>query len=227
MKKNTFFVILFFSLTPIALGRYCATPKDDTLYIYPSANNCSMFIVCLHNEEIEMSCLQASLFMFTKKRVCMDECAIETTTRRMKAKSYEFTLDYDVFPALDSPHRTILCPLKGSTRAFIPHTCDEYIECVDGVGSRMSCDNGTKFSPTKYDCVPDKESNCSMKKVKGSPNKKCRFEKGKASVVFPSEKCSEFKKCSNLMSWTIQCAQFTRFNKMTKSCEWENEVNCE
>lgn len=221
-------ILIILTLLSSTSSRYCATQRDDTLYIYPSENNCSSFIVCYHNEEYEMSCLQASLFMYTNERLCLEACPVVETKRRTVTKaSYEFTLDHELFPAEEFPSRTILCPSTGTSKASIPQQCTEYILCEDGIGRRVKCENGTKFSPTKFECVSNEESDCLIKKLKGSPNKKCRFEKkGISPLIFPSENCSDFKKCSNLMAWTIRCAQYTNYSKEKRSCEWENEVKC-
>lgn len=207
-------------------------PSDDTLYIYPKdENNCSKFIVCHHNEKYELSCLQASLFLFTDERLCLADCNIESTTttvnKGVSRNSYEFNLDYLLFPDEGTPSKTILCPPTGNTLAFIPQNCKEFIECQDGIGTRQKCDEEMEFSPFKYQCIPKNSSECSTKKIKGSPNSKCRFEKGVSSSTFlPSEKCSEFKKCAISASWTITCARGTFFNKETKSCDWKENVKC-
>lgn len=207
---------------------YCHMARDDTLYIYPKdVNNCSKYIVCHHNEKYELSCLQASLFLYSDERLCLEECLqvdIQNTSRSSR-NSYDFASDYLIFPSEGAPAKTILCPPSGNTLAAIPQVCNEYIECVDGIGSRRKCEDRMEFSSTKFQC--ELSSDCSAKKVKGTAHSKCRFEKGTSStLLLPSEKCSDFKKCAHLMAWTITCAQNTNFNLTTKSCDWEENVNC-
>lgn len=206
---------------------YCKMSRDDTLYIYPSVNNCSVFIVCHHNEEYEMSCLEASLFHFADQRLCLDECSIEATTRRASRNSYDYATDYALFPAAGAPEKTALCPTVGETVAAIPHECREYIKCHDGIGTRNKCDNVMEFSPITHQCLPEDKSDCKVKKAKGIPNSKCRFEKGSSStLLLPTKKCSDFEKCSHLMAWTVSCPQHCHFDAKTKTCDWEEKVSC-
>ncbi|KAG5678698.1 hypothetical protein PVAND_008346 [Polypedilum vanderplanki] len=234
MGNKTIFIITISTLIVSTIAKFCTTSRDDTLYIYPSANNCSSFILCHHNEEIEMSCLQSSLFMFTDERVCIDECSETSQMKTANAKTlqYNYNTDYLIFPAENEPIRTVICPSHGSTIAAIPQECNDYIECVDGIGTRKKCDIGSKFSPSLFHCEPEDESDCKVgsdnkKKMKGSYVRKCRTEKGNSALVFATDNCSEFKKCANLMAWTISCANGTSFSKESRTCEWENEVKCE
>lgn len=202
--------------------------RDDTLYIYPSVNNCSVFIVCHRNEEYEMNCLEASLFLFSDQRLCLENCSIETTTKRNLKSSYDYSTDYSIFPANDAPAKTILCPETGKVLSAIPHECRDFIECVDGIGTRKSCENGMEFSPIKHECLPEDKSDCTIKKAKGTPNSKCRFEKGSSpTILLPSKKCSEFEKCSHLMAWKIPCPVKCHFDSTLKKCDWEQNVRCE
>lgn len=211
----------------------CATANDDTLYIYPSMSNCSKFIVCYRNEEIEMSCLEASLFMFTDERVCLESCHVKMTTARQhklrdSKASYDYSSDYLLFPSADKPKTTLLCPSRGTTRAAIPHNCNEYIECDDGIGTRQRCADGYEFSPSTYECEEVSVSDCGVNnKLKGSYIPRCRFVKSNlSSFVFPAENCFFFQKCANHMAWPIRCAKSTSFSRATKSCEWSDEVTC-
>lgn len=230
-------IIIISTLIVTTVTKYCTTQRDDTLYIYPSANNCSSFIVCYHNEEIEMSCLQSSLFMFSEERVCLKECsAVNDAKMRSRAETevakstiYEYAKDYALFPAANKPEYTIICPSRGITRAAIPQECREFIDCDDGVGTRRRCDIESKFSPSLYKCVPEDESDCEvgMERIKGSYVRECRSKKGNSALVFPSENCSGFLKCANHMAWTVTCAQNTSFSREKGSCEWNEEVKCE
>lgn len=223
----TFIVITI--IIALSEADYCHMARDDTLYIYPkNDNNCSKYIACHHNEKYELSCLQASLFLYSDERLCLEECHqedIEKTSSRTSRNSYDFASDYLIFPAEGVPAKTILCPPSGYTLASIPQVCNEYIECEDGFGSRRKCEDKMEFSPTKFQC--EESSDCSTKKIKGTPHSKCRFEKSTSSTLLvPSENCSEFKKCAHLMAWTITCAQNTNFNQATKFCDWEENVEC-
>lgn len=221
-------IFIFFAIV-IASSEagYCRMSRDDTLYIYPSVNNCSVFIVCHHNEEYEMSCLEASLFLFTDQRLCLDECSIETTTRKITKNSYDYATDYSIFPAEGMPSETILCPSVGEVNASIPHLCHEYINCRDGIGTRNKCDKDMRFSLIEHECVNEEVSGCTITKPKGTPNSKCRYEKGSSSsLLLPSKKCAEFEKCSHLMAWTIPCPKHCNFDPKTKKCDWEEKVEC-
>lgn len=222
------FIIIFALIIAPSKAVYCPMERDDTLYIYPSEHNCSNFIICHHNEVFEMSCLQASIFLFTDESLCLENCsAIESTTNRISRTSYDFSSDFLLFPREGEPAKTIICPPQGETFAAIPQDCKTYIECRDGIGTRKLCQHGMEFSPIKYKCEPEDTANCSSKKVKGTPNSRCRFEKGSTStLLMPSEKCSDFKKCTHLMAWTITCAQHSHFNHATKTCDWEENVKC-
>lgn len=223
-----FIILAFIAIIAPSEADYCHMARDDTLYIYPKDdNNCSKFIVCHHNEKYELSCLQASLFLYSDERLCLEDCrqADPQQTSRSSRNSYDFASDYSIFPAEGVPAKTILCPPSGTTLAAIPQVCNEYIECKDGVGSRQKCEDKTEFSPSKFQC--EEASDCSTKRVKGTPHSKCRFEKGTSStLLLPSEKCSAFKTCAHLMAWTITCAQNTNFNQATKTCDWEDNVEC-
>lgn len=214
-------------------AKYCDTASDDTLYIYPSINNCSKFIVCYRNEEIEMSCLQASLFMFTDERVCLEPCNMKMTAVKKRIRrsesSYDYSSDYSLFPSIDMPNQTIICPFSGFTAAIIPENCNEFIECNNGIGIRRKCEDGFEFSPSKYQCVESINSDCIVnKRLKASHHSKCRSKEGNSSsFILPSEKCSDFVKCDRNKAWPIPCPQNTRFSKKKMSCDWKNEVNCE
>jgi hypothetical protein len=41
-----------------------------------------------------------------------------------------------------------------------------------------------------------------------------------------SKKCSEFEKCSHLMAWTIPCPKHCHFDPNSKTCDWEEKVEC-
>lgn len=202
-------------------------PRDDTLYIYPIVNNCSVFIACHNNAEYEMNCLEASLFLFSDERLCLEECSIEATTKRFSKKSYDYATDHLIFPAEGLPAGTILCPPTGKVNATIPHDCQEYIECQNGIGTRKKCSNREEFSPIEYKCMSEYKSECIEKRTKGIPNSKCRFEKGSSStLLLSSKKCSEFEKCAHLMAWTIPCPQHCHFDIKSKICDWEDQVKC-
>jgi Chitin binding Peritrophin-A domain len=220
--------LLIFTFIRWSEGGYCATPRDDTLYTYPSVNNCSTFIVCIDNEEVEVSCMESTLFPRSSEKVCVNPCPVESTTKRAAGSkgTYEFSSDYSIFPEIGAPKYTTICPSTGETKAVIPNQCSEYIECNSGIGTRHKCEDGEDFSPLEYKCLPKEESDCKITKVRGSPNPKCRFEKENSAVVFASDTCSDFKKCAYLKAWTIKCAQNTLFDKEKKRCDWEEEVKC-
>lgn len=160
-------------------AKYCDTSSDDTLYIYPSINNCSKFIVCYRNEEIKMNCLQASLFMFTEERVCLEPCNMKMTAAKKRIKrsdqSYDYSSDFSLFSAIDMSSQTIICPFSGFTTAIIPQNCNEFIECNNGIGIRRKCKDGFEFSPSKYQCVESINSDCIVnKRLKVSNHSKCR-----------------------------------------------------
>ena len=221
-----FTLILTFIISSQA--KYCDTASDDTLYIYPSINNCSKFIVCYHNEEIEMSCLQASMFMFTDERVCLEPCNMKMTPSKKRIKrseqSYDISSDYSLFPAIDLSNQTIICPSSGFTLAIIPQNCNEFIECNNGIGIRRKCEDGYEFSPSKYQCIESIKSDCIVnKRLKASHQSKCRSKEGdSSSFLLPSEKCSNFIKCAKNKAWTLTCAQNTIFSKEKMSCEWKD-----
>lgn len=237
LKEKKEMLITFILISAIIIAssqaKNCDTASDDTLYIYPSINNCSKFIVCYRNEEIEMSCLQASMFMFTDERLCLEPCNMKMTAGKKRIRrsvpSYDVSTDYSLFPAIDMPIQTIICPSSGFTSAIIPQNCNEFIECKDGIGVRRKCENGNEFSPSKYLCVESINSDCIVnKRLKASHHSKCRSKEGNSSsFLLPSEKCSDFIKCAKNKAWTITCAQNTSFSREKMSCEWNDEVKCE
>lgn len=205
---------------------YCASPDEETLYIYTSPKNCSNFIACIDNEEYEFECLDALLFYpEATEAKCVEACSSVDTTKKTPSKSTsELPPDPLLFP--DSSARTIICPPNGETKAVVTHSCTEFISCKDGVGTKQNCSSGEEFSPTQYSCVSKKNSDCQNQKQKGSHHIKCRYDKGDDAIYFPSDKCPEFKKCANLLAWNVKCARYCHWNNEQKTCDWANNFDC-
>lgn len=220
-------LIIFIGLcASISAQNYCHSPQKDTLYIYPNPKNCSTYFACINSDEYEYECLQAPQFIWTDEKVCMDRCSTVATTRRASTKSSPSELPPDPILYPDTPARTIICPLKGSTKAIVAQSCTDYIECYAGVGTKKSCPSGQEFSPSRYECVPESSSDCSKQKPKGSHHIKCRYDKGAAPIYFPSDTCAEFKKCANQFAWEVKCAQNCNWNNDAKTCDWANNFPC-
>lgn len=219
--------LLFIFLLHLATSEasFCSSPEDETLYIYPNANNCSVFIACIDYEEYEFECIQAPLFIpWSTEQVCLTPCESVSTTRKSTTRStYELPRDLNLYP--ESSARSIVCPPSGDTKAIVMQSCTDYLSCHDGVGTVKTCPSGQEFSPSTYDCVEKKNSDCQRNKMKGSQHIKCRYDKGKSSY-FQSTKCNEFKKCENQEAWTVNCARYCHWNNEEKTCEWADKFDC-
>jgi Chitin binding Peritrophin-A domain len=218
-------IISFLSFISACAATFCSS-NPDTLTIYPSPNNCSTFKACIHNEESEFDCIQAPLFIpFSSETICMTPCAAVSKAKKApSASSSEWPEDKLLFP--DSPARTIVCPPTGETVAVVVQSCDEYLICKGGVGTRTKCPEGQEFSPSRYECVVKRNSDCRKQKLKGSHHIKCRFDKGTDPILFSSDVCPRFKKCANQLSWEIECARYTHWNNEMQSCEWADKFDC-
>lgn len=219
-----FTLVLFISLAT-SEATYCAGLDEDTVNIYTSPSNCSHFIACIDNEEYEYECLSAEVFYPGAESLCVGACASKATTKKASSKP-ESDLPPDSLLYPDSPAKTIICPPSGETKAVIAQSCTEYISCKKGIGKKEACKDGEEFSPTQFHCVPSKLSDCPRKKLKGSHHIKCRYDKGGEPVYFSSEKCPEFKKCANQLSWNVKCAQYTHWNDELKNCDWADSFDC-
>lgn len=207
---------------------FCQIPSaSDTLNIYPSPRNCSNFVACLFNEEYEFDCLKASLFIpWTNDTLCVKPCPSVATTRRKSSKSVsQLPPDPVLFP--DTPSRTIVCPPNGVTKAVVPNSCIEYISCSDGEGTKLTCPAGEEFSPSRYECVPNKISDCPKQKLKATHHSKCRFARGTDLIYFKAGSCPVFKKCANQMAWDVKCARYCHWNDDQKTCDWADSFNCQ
>lgn len=206
---------------------FCSSPEENTLYISPSPTNCSNFVACIDFEEYEFDCIQAPLFIpWSAEAACITPCSIESTTRKTIVKNNaEWVPDPYLFP--DTPARTVICPSTGKTMAAVPQSCSEYLSCDNGIGTKHKCDVGFEFSPSSYQCVEKKNSDCARSKLKGSQHSKCRYDKeGGPPVYFQSDICPEFKKCASQLAWQVKCARYCHWNNEEKSCEWADKFEC-
>lgn len=206
---------------------FCSSPDDDTLYIYPNAKNCSVFVACIDFEEYEFECVQAPIFIpASAAPVCIEPCESVTTTKKSTTvkSSYELPRDQNLYP--DQSARTIVCPPSGDTKATIMQSCKDYLTCHDGVGTVQTCPAGEEFSPSSFECVLKKNSDCQRQKLKGSQHMKCRYDKGVDPIYFQSAKCPEFKKCANKEAWSVNCARYCHWNDEDKTCEWADKFDC-
>lgn len=112
-----------------------------------------------------------------------------------------------------------------NNQAIISKNCNEFIECNNGIGIRKNCEEGYEFSPFKYQCIENINSDCIVnKRLKASHQSKCRSKEGdSSSFLLPSEKYSDFIKCAKNKAWTLTCAQNTIFSKEKMSCEWKEK----
>lgn len=212
-----FFLLIFLLSMTATKATYCPMAEDETLYIYPSENNCSTFLACIDFEEYEFGCVKAPLFIpWASKPVCLEECdSGETTT-------YGLPPDPLLYP--DSPARTPICPPRGKTQA-VSQSCSEYIDCDDGIGTKKNCPDDEEFNPWKLKCMKN-DSECSKQKETGSLNSECQNDKGGSPTYFPSDSCSEFKKCENQMAWNVRCAHYCHWNNELKTCDWAKNFDC-
>lgn len=100
------FIILFAT----SEATFCASPNEETLYVYTSPRNCTNFIACIDNEEYEFECLDAPIFYpAITEPLCVEACASVATTKKSSSKSSsDLPPDPLLFP--DSSGRTIICP---------------------------------------------------------------------------------------------------------------------
>lgn len=223
-------ILIFIFLISLATSEagFCQIPStSETLSIYPSTRNCSTFVACLFNEEYEFNCLLASLFIpWTNDTLCVDPCPSVATTKKKSSKvASELSPDLLLFP--DTPSRTIVCPPNGDTKAVVPNTCIEYISCSDGVGTKLACPVGEEFSPSRFECVPIKNSDCTKQKLKGTHQSKCRFARETDLIYFKGSSCPVFKKCANQLAWDVKCAKLCHWNDDQKTCDWADSFNCQ
>lgn len=219
-------VICMYSIITISEAAFCSSPKDETLYIYPSPNNCSTFITCIDNEEYEFDCLLAPMFENTSDTLCLNQCSTVGTTKKGSSKTTTSSKDNDLELYPEIPARTIVCPPTGTTKACIPKSCTDYISCDNGIGTKTPCPIGTEFNPNKYECLPKKDSQCTVSTMKGIYNIKCRYDKGQVATYFASDACNKFKKCANQLAYEEKCANNCYWNDEDKMCDWAANTKC-
>lgn len=220
--------LLFVVLLSLATSdaTFCSLSDDKTLFIYPSPNNCSVFHACIENEEYELSCLTASLFIpWATEPLCSTPCNHTATTRKIISKiSKDLPLDLLLYPNITMP--TIVCPPTGDTIAIVMESCNEFMECIEGAGTKRSCPQGQEFSREKYKCVETKHSDCQKDKPYGFQNNKCRHDKGTVPIYMESESCDKFTKCANQLAWLVPCARDCYWNDDVETCDWSSNVKC-
>lgn len=205
---------------------YCSQSDDKTLYIYPSANNCSKFHACIDNEQYDFTCLTAPSFItWAAGPLCTEKCNETATTRKINSKiSKDLPLDPLLYP--NEPAPTIICPPTGNTIAVVMESCNEYMECSEGKGTKKSCDHGHEFSREKYKCVKAKDSECQKRKPQGWQHNRCRLDKGSVPIYMESDRCDEFKKCANHLAWAVPCARNCFWDSDKETCDWSGNVKC-
>ena len=205
---------------------FCSMSDDKTLFIYPSPKNCSVFHACIDNEEYEFSCLTASLFIpWATGPLCTEPCNVTATTRKVISKiSKDLPLDLLLYPNETAP--TIVCPPTGDSIAIVMESCNEFMECYDGKGTKKSCPQGQEFNRAKYQCVDAKQSDCQKHKPQGRQDNKCRHDKGIVPIYMESDACDEFKKCANQLAWLVPCARDCFWDDEKETCDWTTKVQC-
>lgn len=221
-----FLVFVFLISLATSEATFCASPNEETLYIYTSPRNCTNFIACIDNEEYEFECLNAPIFYpEITEPLCVEACASVATTKKLSSKALsELPPDPLLYP--NSPARTIVCPPTGETKAVVAQSCTEYISCKSGVGTKETCPAGQEFSPSHFECLEEKNSDCQTRKPKGSHHIKCRYDKGGDPIYFPSDNCPQFKKCANQLAWDVKCARYCHWNNELKTCAWADSFDC-
>lgn len=223
-----FFLFIFLIHLATSEASFCSSPEDETLYIYPSANNCSVYVACIDFEEYEFECIKAPLFIpWSEEPTCLEPCESVISTRKSttrKSQTSELPRDHQLYP--EQSARTIVCPPSGDTKATVMQSCTDYVTCHDGVGTVQTCPQGKEFSPSTYECVDKRNSDCQRQKLKGSQHIKCRYDKGGDPIYFQSDKCPEFKKCAYQEAWTVNCARYCHWNNEERTCEWADRFNC-
>ncbi|CAO1369801.1 unnamed protein product [Diamesa serratosioi] len=217
-------VIFMCGIITISEAVFCSSPKDETLYIYPSPNNCSTFITCIDNEEYEFDCLLAPMFENKSEALCLNQCSTVGTTKKGSSKTVSSkNNDFDLYP--ETSGRAIVCPLGGASLASIPSSCTDYISCYEGIGTRKTCPIGFEFY--KYECVPKQQSKCVVSPMKGTYHIKCRYDKGQVATYFASDSCDGFKKCTNQLAYEAKCAHGSFWDDENKICDWtSNDPKC-
>lgn len=219
---------LFIVLLSLATSdaTFCSQSDDKTLYIYPSPKNCSVFHACIENEEYELNCLTASLFIpWATGPLFSTPCNLTTTTRKIISKiSKDLPLDLLLYP--NETSSTIICPPTGDTIAVVMESCNEFMECHEGKGTKKTCPQGQEFSRGKYQCIDIKQSDCQQHKPRGFQHNKCRRDKGTAPIYMESESCADFKKCANQLAWSVPCARDCYWNDDAETCDWVSKVKC-
>jgi Chitin binding Peritrophin-A domain len=222
------FCLIFLTFFSFGNANYC-TSEPDTLAIYPSPNNCSTFIACVNGEESTFECVQAPQFIpGSESSICMTPCIGGSSASKKPSNKETTDLPPDPLLYPDTPSRTIVCPPSGETRAVISQSrCSEFLSCKNGVGTKEACPAGQEFSPSQYECVDKRNSDCSRHKQKGKYSQKCRYDKGGFEpIYFASSVCPEFKKCAVKLAWSVKCARYTHWNNDQKTCEWADKFIC-
>lgn len=225
-KLKMFFLFIVLVSLATSEATFCSQSDEKTLFIYPSPKNCSVFHACIENEEYEFNCLKAPTFIsWAAGPICSEPCHVTATTRKVLSKiSKKLPLDLDLYP--NETGRTIVCPPTGQTMAIVMESCNEFMECNEGKGTKKTCPQGQEFSRENYQCIDAKQSDCQKHKPKGFQHNTCRHNRGSAPIYMEADSCGEFKKCANQLAWNVPCARDCFWNDDEDFCDWATNVEC-
>lgn len=112
-----------------------------------------------------------------------------------------------------------LCRLfKNGTQIRKPGTCDQYIKCINGEGTVLTCTSGQSYSPSKNACVA----------TLANSNKYCgnRCEgKNGVWVADPTE-CQKYSYCQNGAPFAGSCPEYQHFSEASQSCQHSVDSTC-
>lgn len=112
-----------------------------------------------------------------------------------------------------------LCRLfKNGTLIRKPGSCDEYIECIDGIGKYHSCASSLMFDASTQKCVKE---TAALAKNCANP---CTDKDG-MWVADPTE-CQNFFYCDHGESLPGHCLGAQHFNESTQTCQYGVDSLC-
>ncbi|XP_023944020.1 peritrophin-1-like [Bicyclus anynana] len=128
------------------------------------------------------------------------------------------------------------CPVDNSIYKILPHdNCNKFYKCSNGEPVEFQCPKTLMFSLNDEVCDWPREVDCGNRKKEdevaevdeeSSDPKVICARAGSNGALIPHEYCNQLYMCARGVPIELQCPNPLMYNKDTKLCDWESEVEC-
>ncbi|XP_073842110.1 uncharacterized protein [Musca autumnalis] len=229
----------------------CSGKTDYTLL--PNEEDCSEFIVCIHNLEHVAMCPAGQYFDVTlgncSSQAQSDACIYGNTSTTTDGETMTTEVTSTTSPTTTTTTTTSttttpkpnMGPCYGQpvdSKVAYPNNCAKYIVCHDPIPEAMECPAGLEFNSEMAECVRPELANCSIKTTTEAPTTTttiptttqppniCADLPTGSTITYPWD-CSKYYMCLSGNSVLVSCMPNTYYNPLSGQCDSSSATMCQ